>query len=62
MEQVALGSSLNELYFGSLIVQIVSAGLSVALLLYVLNLYGEANFLGYLVYYTHVLGIAHAHV
>ena len=61
MEQVALGSSLNELYFGTLIVQIVSAELSVALLLYVLNLYGEANFLGYLVY-THVLGIAHAHV
>ena len=44
MEQVALGSSLNELYFGILTVQNGSAELPVALLLYVLNLYGDAKF------------------
>ena len=44
MEQVALGSSLNGLYFGILTVQNGSAELSVALLLYVLNLYGGAKF------------------
>ena len=44
MEQVALDSSLNELYFGILTVQNGSAELPVALLLYVLNLYGDAKF------------------
>ena len=39
MEQVALGSSLNEFYFGILTVQNGSAELPVALLSYVLNLY-----------------------
>ena len=43
MEQVALGSSLNELYFGVLTVQNGSAELPVALLLYVLNLYGGSE-------------------
>ena len=52
MKQVALDSSLNELYFGILIVQNDLAELPVALLLYmyVLNLYGgRQNFLGYFV-------------
>ena len=40
MEQVALGSSLNELYFGILTMQNDSAELPVGLLLYVLNVYG----------------------
>ena len=40
MEQVALGSSLNELYFGILTVQNGSAELPVALLLYM----GEVKF------------------
>ena len=39
MEQVALDSSLIELYFGILTVQNGSAELPVALLLYVLNLH-----------------------
>ena len=40
VEQVALGSSLNELYFGFLTVQNGSAELPVALLLYM----GDAKF------------------
>ena len=40
MEQVALGSSLNELYFGILTMQNGSAELPVALLL---NLYGGSK-------------------
>ena len=44
MEQVALGSSLNELYFGILTVQNGLAELPVALLLYVLYLYRGRKF------------------
>ena len=44
VEQVALDSSLNELYFGILTVQNGSAELPVALLLYALNLYGGSKF------------------
>ena len=43
MEQVAVGSSLNELYFGILTVQNGSSEFPVALLLYVLNLYGGSK-------------------
>ena len=48
MEQVVLGSSLNELYFGILTVHNGSAELPGDLLLYVF-IWGKQNFLGYLV-------------
>ena len=43
MEKVALGSSLNEFYFGILTMQNGSVELPVDLLLYVLNLYGGSK-------------------